>query len=43
MRSTLVALLLLAALHPMMTVAPALDDGEPWFAAGNGGEVNDEV
>jgi len=43
MRSTLVALLLLAALHPMMTLAPALDDGEPRFAAGNGVEVIDEV
>ena len=43
MRSALVALLLFAALQPMMAVAPALEDGVPWFASGHGIEVIEEV
>ena len=43
MRSALVALLLLAALHPMMTVAPVLDEENPLLAAGHGVEVIEEV
>ncbi|MEK9652073.1 MAG: hypothetical protein VW102_07750, partial [Poseidonia sp.] len=43
MRSALVALLLLAALHPMMTVVPALDEENPLLAAGHGVEVIEEV